>query len=122
MSDGEREFQLHAWHSVGEFAFIDGFIKEATKLVVDFIHAVHHVVGDLAELGLSRANGFGGAGNRYGGMDLTEKRWAVKDECSGPIFCRPQPIFIGENVPVLRPKRSRSTPNHWSVESQRLDN
>ena len=33
---------------------------------------------------------------------------------------RPYPIFIGENVPVLRPNRLASEPNQCSTESQRL--
>jgi hypothetical protein len=37
------------------------FIEETAKLVVDGIHAVHDLIGDLTELGLSRATGLGGA-------------------------------------------------------------
>ena len=57
-------------------------------------------------------------------QNRTERKQPAKSKEAEPRQRRlhGHPIFIGENVPVLRPKRSRSTPNHWSEDSQRLDN
>jgi len=51
---------------MGELSFVDSFIKESSKLVVDVKHAAHQIVCNLAKLTLRWSDGFDGPMDWHG--------------------------------------------------------
>ena len=59
MIDRHWQLEFQPRHAVGEFAFIDTFVKEPPELIVDGVDMRHHLKGKARELFLGDASRWG---------------------------------------------------------------